>query len=192
MPEYRRTHIPGGKYFLTLLTYNRAPLFKTPENVARLREAIKIVKAEMPFDILGAVILPDHLHFIWALPPDDEAYPTRVGRLKALFTKQLPINQRPVTSLPKSRRKRRETGVWQRRFWEHALRNEEDFKRHLDYIHYNPVKHGYSRCPHSWPSSSFHQWVEKGGYSSDWCCRCEERLPKIPDFTHIERSVGEL
>ena len=192
MPEYRRAYVSGGSYFLTLLTYNRTPLFQAPENIPRIREAIKMVKSEMPFDILGAVTLPDHLHFIWTLPPDDVAYPIRVGRLKALFTRMLPTNQRPATALPKSRRKRRESGVWQRRYWEHALRDEEDFQRHLDYIHYNPVKHGYAQCPHSWPSSSFHQWVKNGGYNLNWCCRCEEKRPQVPDFTDIEQSVGEL
>ena len=192
MPGYRRTYVSGGSYFLTLLTYNRTPLFQAPENISRLREAIKMVKSEMPFDILGAVTLPDHLHFIWTLPPDDVAYPIRVGRLKALFTRMLPTNQRPATTLPKSRRKRRESSVWQRRFWEHALRDQEDFQRHLDYIHYNPVKHGYAQCPHVWPSSSFHRWVKNGGYSPDWCCTCDERNPKIPDFAGIEESMGEL
>ena len=192
MPEYRRTFIPGGSYFLTLTTYNRTPLFQSPENISRLRTAIKTVKLEMPFDIVGAVTLPDHLHFIWTLPPDDERYSIRVGRLKALFTRLLPTNLQPATILPKSRRERRERGVWQRRFWEHTLRDEDDMQRHLDYIHYNPVKHGYVRCPHLWQSASFHQWVKNGGYSSNWCCTCEERRPKIPDFTDIGRSVGEL
>ena len=192
MPEYRRTYVPGGSYFLTISTYNRAPIFRTPENISRLREAIKIVKTDMPFDIVGAVTLPDHLHFIWTLPPEDERYPIRVGRLKSVFTKLLPHNHHPVINLPKSRRKRRESGVWQRRFWEHTLRDEEDFQRHLDYIHYNPVKHGYARCPHAWPSSSFRQWVKKGGYKWDWCCTCEERMPDIPNFTDIEPIVGEL
>ena len=192
MPKYRRAYVPGGSYFLTLVTYNRTPLFRSPENVPRLRDAMRIVKSEMPFEIAGAVTLPDHLHFLWTLPSDDNAVPIRVGRLKTLFTKSLPANQRPAAILPKSWRKRRESGVWQRRFWEHTLRDEEDFQRHLDYIHYNPVKHGYARCPHSWTSSSFHQWVAKGGYDLSWCCRCDAKRPKIPNFTDIERTVGEV
>jgi putative transposase len=191
MPEYRRPYIPGGSYFLTLVAYNRNPLFQVPENISRLRAAIKTVKSERPFEIAGAVVLPDHQHFIWTLPPGDTAYSMRVGRLKALFTKSLPAEQRSAQALPNSHRKRRESGVWQRRFWEHALRDEEDFQRHLDYIHYNPVKHGYAQCPHSWPFSSFHQWVQKGAYTANWCCTCNEKPPEIPDFTEIESRVGE-
>ena len=191
MPKYLRSYVPGGSYFLTLVTYNRNPVFRELENISRLRIALKTVKSEMPFEIAGAVTLPDHLHFIWSLPPEDDAYSIRVGKLKALFTKSLPPSPRLDHDRSNSRRRHRERNVWQRRFWEHALRDEEDFQRHLNYIHYNPVKHGYAQCPHLWASSSFHKWVRRGGYTADWCCKCENKRPPIPDFENIEGSVGE-
>lgn len=191
MPKYIRSYVPGGSYFLTLAAYNRNLVFGRLENISLLRRALRIVKSEMPFEIAGAVTLPDHLHFIWNLPPDDDQYSRRVGRLKALFTKSLHPTRPPDQETSSSRRKHRESNVWQRRFWEHTIRDEEDFQVHLDYIHYNPVKHGYAQCPHLWRPSSFHKWVERGGYTADWCCRCNERSINLPDFSTIENHVGE-
>ena len=191
MPKYLRSYVPGGSYFLTLVTYDRNPVFRAPENISRLRSALKSVKSEMPFEIAGAVMLPDHLHFIWSLPTGDEDFSRRVGRLKALFTKSLPAASPPEQNISISRRKHRESNVWQRRFWEHTLRDEEDLQIHLDYIHYNPVKHGYAQCPHLWSASSFNHWVKNGGYTADWCCTCNHKYPKIPDFGSIESHVGE-
>ena len=191
MPKYLRSYVPGGSYFLTLVTYDRNPVFRAPGNISRLRSALRSVKSEMPFEIVGAVMLPDHLHFIWSLPTGDEDFSSRVGRLKALFTKSLPAASPPEQNISISRRKHRESNVWQRRFWEHTLRDEEDLQIHLDYIHYNPVKHGYVQCPHLWSASSFHHWVKNGGYTADWCCTCNHRYPKIPDFASIESHVGE-
>ena len=110
-----------------------------------------MLRRERPVDVLAAVIMPDHIHFIWELPPDDHDFSKRVGRLKVLFTRSLPptADIRRAESL--SRLAHREAAVWQRRFWEHTIRDEHDFRRHLDYIHYNPVKHGLATCPHSWP-----------------------------------------
>ena len=191
MPKYLRSYVPGGSYFLTLVTYNRNPIFRKQENISRLRTALRTVKSEMPFEIAGAVMLPDHIHFIWSLPTEDSDYSIRIGRLKALFTKSLSLELTLERNTSSSRRKHRESNVWQRRFWEHTLRDEEDFQIHLDYIHYNPVKHGYVQCPHLWPPSSFHHWVKNGGYSADWCCTCNDRHSKIPDFASIESHVGE-
>ena len=190
MPKYLRSYVPGGSYFLTLVTYNRNPVFRDLDNISRLRTALKSVKVEMPFEIAGAVMLPDHLHFIWSLPPEDDDYSIRVGRLKALFTKSLPP-PRLEQDKSNSRRKHREHNIWQRRFWEHALRDEADFQIHLDYIHYNPVRHGYAQCPHQWAPSSFHKWVKRGGYPADRCCTCNDIHPHIPDFSPIDSNVGE-
>jgi putative transposase len=185
MPQYRRSYAPGGTFFLTLVTYRRTPLFSQPENVSRLRAAIVKTRTERPFEITGAVVLADHIHFLWTLPPNDSDYSQRVSRLKILFTRSL----RGTRSLPEnvcaSRRKHRESDIWQRRFWEHTIRDQADLTRHLNYIHYNPVKHGLVSCPHLWEYSSFHTWVKKGGYQANWACSCCGRMPQIPDFPEI-------
>ncbi|NEO00460.1 MAG: transposase, partial [Moorea sp. SIO3I7] len=90
-----------------------------------------------------------------------------------------------------SRRKHRESNVWQRRFWEHTIRNDHDLHRHIDYIHYNPVKHGLVSCPHLWQYSSFHKWVERGKYRPDWGCCCGSNLPQVLDFSDLEDFAGE-
>jgi putative transposase len=191
MSEYRRTYIPGGTFFLTLVTYQRIPLFSNPENINRLRVAISTTRREMPFEIIGAVVLPEHIHFLWILPPDDSNYSKRIGRLKVLFTHSLRGKKMLPQNVSISRQKHRESDVWQRRFWEHTIRHEEDLAKHLDYIHYNPVKHRLAACPHQWEYSSFHKSVRQGTYSADWCCSCKNRLPQIPDFSGIDERIGE-
>lgn len=191
MSEYRRFYIPGGSYFLTAITYGRRPIFSQPENVERLRGALRAVMREMPFEVAAAVVLPDHVHFIWTLPAGDHQYSKRIGRMKAAFTKQVRPAGYHAQVASASRRKHRESDVWQRRFWEHAIVDIEDFKSHLDYIHFNPVKHGYVACPHLWPYSSFGRWTERGEYERTWGCRCDGRQPKQPDFSSIEGTVGE-
>ncbi|MCU0532766.1 MAG: transposase [Hydrococcus sp. Prado102] len=191
MPQYRRLYRSGGTIFLTLVTYDRQPLFMQSENVSKLRQAIATVKAEMPFDILGAVILPDHIHFLWALPSEDTSYSKRIGKLKVLFTHSLHGKNSLSKTVSVSRQKHRESNVWQRRFWEHTIRDEKDFEQHFNYIHYNPVKHGLVRCPHLWEYSSFHSLVKKGIYSSNWCCTCQNKLPTIPNFDSISQTARE-
>ena len=90
-----------------------------------------------------------------------------------------------------SRRRRRERGVWQRRFWEHTIRDEKDFAAHMDYIHYNPVKHGHAGCPHAWAHSSFHRWVREGRYAADWACSCVRPVPQPATVSDAERTAGE-
>jgi putative transposase len=162
MPEYRRVNIPGSSVFLTLIAYDRAKTFSVPENIHKLRQACSIVVVEKPFTIDAAVILPEHIHFLWTLPPGDGDYSYRVGRMKVLFTRAL----RGANNLPddvcESRKKHRESDVWQRRFYEHTIRDEFDFRKHLDYLHFNPVKHGLVKCVHDWEYSSFHRGVRRG------------------------------
>jgi putative transposase len=191
MPNYRRSYIPGGTFFLTLVSYQRQPLFAQSENVALLRQAVATVLAESPFEIVGAVVLLDHLHFIWTLPPEDSNYSQRVGRIKVLFTRALKSNQLATEKLTISRSKHREQNVWQRRFWEHTIRHENDLRNCLDYIHYNPVKHGLVACPHLWEYSSFHKWVKQGYYGEDWGCRCHGKEGKIPDCLSLTDQLGE-
>jgi putative transposase len=188
MPNYRRFYIPGGTYFFTLVTYRRNPVFADPKNVDRLRRAAAEVRHVRPFDFLAAVVLTDHMHFLWALPHADTAYSWRIGRLKVLFSRSL--DAQPSESSP-SRRRRRETDIWSRRFWEHSIRDGEDFERHLHYIHYNPVKHGLAPCPHAWPHSSFSLWVARGDYDPAWGCTCQERGALPPDIAGWTDIGGE-
>lgn len=176
MPNYRRLYIPGGTYFFTIVTYCRRPLFKDPHNIELLREAIAKVKNKQPFQILAAVILPDHIHFLWQLPPDDADYSQRISKLKISFTRAYKAKNSANLELSASRHKHRERDVWQRRFWEHAIADEADLQNYLDYIHYNPVKHGLVSCPHLWQYSSFAKWVKRGKYRANWGCVCDRSI----------------
>jgi REP-associated tyrosine transposase len=189
VPNYRRAFAPGGTLFLTLVTYRRVPIFSEPGHVDRLRVALMQVRQEAPFQIPAAVVLPDHAHFLWSLPPGDTDYSRRVGRMKVLFTRSLGRRAASCTEVGASRRKHREAGIWHRRLWEHTIADEEDFERHLDYIHYNPVKHGLATCPHLWPYSSFSRWVSTGHYHPEWGCSCGERRVKPPP--DLKRGAGE-
>jgi putative transposase len=156
-----------------------------------LRNAIGVVRQEMPFEIVAAVILPDHMHFLWALPSGDDSYSKRIGRMKVHFTREFRgIGARPRNT-SKSRQKHCESDVWQRRFWEHTVRDEHDFDRHFDYIHYNPVKHGLVSCPHQWKWTSFHRWVERRVCDHNWGCNCRDRQVPPMKFDDIADSVGE-
>ena len=164
MTNYRRVYTPGATWFFTvnLLERHNKPLLI--ENIDLLRVAFSRVKEKHPFKIDAIIILPDHLHCIWTLPENDTDYSTRWNLLKGTFSRSLDKGE----SLSKSRVKRRERGIWQRRFWEHMLRNEDDFNKHLDYIHWNPVKHGYVSNVIDWPHSSFHKYVKLGWYDNNW------------------------
>ena len=128
MPEYRRLYLPSATIFLTLVTYQRQPLFSNPENISRLREATAQMRREKPFDIIRAVVLPDHIHFLWTLPLQDTNYSQRVSRLKVLFTWSLRGRKNKPQNISQSRRKHRKSNVWQRRFWEHTISNEIDLE----------------------------------------------------------------
>jgi putative transposase len=164
--QYRRTYIPGGTYFFTVVTYHRRPLFISAETIDTLRDAFKYTLIKMPFTIVASVILPDHLHFIWTLPEDDSDYSTRWRLIKSHFTHHW--QGKGTTSTNASRHEKGEADVWQRRFWEHLIRDETDLTRHIEYIHYNPVKHGLARTPVEWKYSSFTKYVRDGVYPADW------------------------
>jgi putative transposase len=170
MPNYRRFFVPGGCYFFTVVTHRRRPFLT--DDLARncLHTAITTVRKNHPFELPAMVLLPDHLHAIWTLPAGDLGYSTRWRRIKEEFT-ELFLEQGGIESTRSTSRVRRhERGIWQRRFWEHAIRDEQDLERHFDYIHYNPVKHRLVRYPSEWPRSSFHRWVEAGNYPLNWGC----------------------
>jgi len=164
--HYRRAKTPGATYFFTVVTHQRQSLFDNDPTIGLLRQAFRSVKAESPFTIDAIVILPDHLHCIWTLPDEDADFSSRWKKIKARFSRQCPHPYRQQPS--SSRRSKGEHAIWQRRFWEHQIRNETDFRYHVDYIHYNPVKHGLVDSPQGWPYSSFHRYVKDGVYPAEW------------------------
>ena len=163
MPNYRRNFLAGGRYFFTVNLADRR-LGLLTEHIALLRVAFRQVRARHPFAIEGAVVLPDHLHAIWTLPEDDADFAPRWRLIKTAFSRDLPRGER----ISASRAAKGERGIWQRRYWEHMVRDEDDFVRHLDYIHFNPVKHGHAVRVRDWPFSSFRRWVRLGAYPLDW------------------------
>ena len=167
MPEYRRFKIEGATYFFTVNTRLRRPILTTGVIREALRQGIHRVRQTMPFTIEAWVLLPDHLHTIWTLPPGDANYASRWAIIKREVSRRWKSFGQP-TMLSASRETRKESGVWQRRFWEHQIRDDADFQRHLDYIHWNPVKHGYVRKVADWPYSSFHRFLAQGAYPHDW------------------------
>lgn len=163
MTNYRRNFVAGGSYFFTVNLADRQSRLLT-DNIELLREAFRYTRSRHPFQIEAIVVLPEHIHTIWTLPPDDLDYATRWRLIKTMFSRGLPKGER----ISHSRCDRGERGIWQRRYWEHTLRDELDFERHADYIHFNPVKHGHVKSATEWPYSSFRRFVELGGCPADW------------------------
>ncbi len=163
MPNYIRAFVPGGTFFFTVAILERRRSLLV-EHVDELRQAFINVRRAKPFTLDAVVILPDHLHCLWTLPPDDADFSSRWHDIKAHFSRNIPRGEK----LSDRRQKKGERGIWQRRFWEHVIRNEQDFERHADYIHFNPVKHGHARRTADWPYSSFGKYVERGVYPLDW------------------------
>ena len=164
--RYRRARTTGGTYFFTVVTHNRREFLCTPENIVLLRSVFKKVMVRHPFIIEAMVVMPDHLHALWTLPDGDNNYSIRWSLIKREFTRS--CHEACKGELSASRIARKEQAVWQHRFWEHEIRDEEDFERHADYIHYNPVKHGMANMPAAWEYSSFHRYVREGIYPADW------------------------
>ncbi len=166
MPRYRRSHIPGTTYFFTVNTYHRQRLLTHPEVLANLRNALRAVRDQYPFRIDALAVLPDHLHALWTLPPGDADYATCWNLIKRQVSQ--PSRHLISHAQSASRNKRREIGFWQRRYWEHLIRGDTDFERHVDYVHYNPVKHGLVTQVRDWPYSTFHRYVRLGMCPVDW------------------------
>ena len=150
MSNYRRSVIPGGTWFFTVNLQNRQSDLLI-RHIERLRAATIFTKRKKPFLIQAWVILPEHMHCIWTLPEGDSDYSGRWRDIKKTFSRDLAIRQ-----------------VWQPRFWEHAIRNEDDYRRHVDYVYINPVKHGYVKNVIDWPYSTFHRDVRARLYPPDW------------------------
>jgi putative transposase len=167
MSVYRRFFIPGGTYFFTVVTYERRPILTDPLGRSCLRAAIRNVQANRPFEVIALVLLPDHLHAIWTLPPGDSAYASRWSQIKESFTRLFLASGGTEGFRNATRVRRRERSVWQRRYWEHTCRDEDDLKRCIDYIHWNPVKHGLVERVQDYPWSTFHRFARLGDYDVD-------------------------
>ncbi|MEW4566893.1 transposase [Tautonia sp. JC769] len=173
MPHYRRFFVPGGTYFFTVVTERRIPLLCIEAARRHLRQAMSDCRRRWPFRIEAIVLLPDHLHTVWSLPPNDADYSTRWAWIKKEFTIAWLDEGGSECEVSDSKRRHRRRGVWQRRFWEHCIDDEDDLARHVDYIHFNPVKHGLVRCARDWPYSTFHRFAQRGAYPLDWGCATE-------------------
>lgn len=165
MVLYRRNYVAGGTFFFTVTLRDRRSDLLV-RHVDLLRGAFSVVKKRRPFRIDAMVVLPDHLHAIWTLPEGDSDYSGRWRAIKSGFVVALAREGICV-----ARNARGEAEVWQRRFWEHTLRDERDLNHHIDYIHYNPVKHGHASCPADWPYSTIHRFIQGGLIPADWGTR---------------------
>ena len=164
--RYRRIFQPGGTYFFTLVTCNRQNIFREENAKIKINLAVDTVRKRHPFSMISYVILPDHIHMIMTLPINDSDFPTRLRLIKSTFTRHW--TEKEMIPVTPSRSNKHERMIWQRRYWEHLIRNEEDLVRHIEYIHYNPVKHEYSQSPYEWGFSSFKDFVKDGIYNKNW------------------------
>ena len=163
MPDYRRHRVPGGTYFFTLTLADRRSDLLVRE-IDSLRAAVARTRLRYPFHVDAWVVLPEHMHAVWTLPDCDADYSLRWGLIKRWFSAAIPAGE----SRSASRAAKGERGLWQRRFWEHTIRDPDDFARHVDYVHFNPVKHGLVTRAGDWPHSSFRRAVAQGEYPADW------------------------
>ena len=185
MPNYRRVLRPDGTYFFTLVTFNRSPILCTELARPLLRQAIEQCRSRWSFDIEAFVLLPDHTHSIWTLPEGDADYSKRWAWIKREFSSLWLAAGGAEAAARVGQIRQRRRGVWQPRFWEHTIRDGDDLRKHLDYVHYNPLKHELAACAHDWPYSSFHRHVTQKNYAIDWQCRCGGSAPVAPDFRQL-------
>jgi putative transposase len=167
--QYRRANATGATYFITANLANRRETTLT-DHIDVLREALRRVKASHPFDIEAMVVLPDHFHLLMTLPSDDANFSLRIGAIKSAFSRRLPKTEliRP------SRETKRERGIWQRRFWEHLIRDDRDFANHVNYIHINPVNHGLVTRAADWPHSTIHHFIKRGLLDENWATSIDD------------------
>ena len=172
MPDYRRAFVAGGTWFFTVNLLQRQSSQLLVEHIELLRQVVSEVRHKYPFKIDAWVVLPEHMHCVWTLPPNDSDFSTRWRLIKSGFSRRIPKKENRSAV----RLRNNERGIWQRHYWEHLIRDELDFQRHLDYIHVNPVKHGWVRQVKDWPYSTFHRYVQEGVYSLDWCGVADEAI----------------
>jgi putative transposase len=163
MPNYRRNRVPGGIFFFTVNLFDRRSNLLVTQ-IDALRDAVRRVGLRTPFRIDAWVVLPDHMHCLWTLPAGDADFPGRSRAIKIAFSKAVPSCEWRSSFMTA----RGERGIWQRRYWEHTIRDTRDFAAHMDYTHFNPVKHGLAEHPADWPHSSFHRCVADGLYPAGW------------------------
>lgn len=176
MTNYRRSQFEGGYYFFTLVAYNRRKFLTTDLAGRCLHQALQKVREQRPFEIVAFCLLPEHLHCIWRLPPGDNEYSARWSLIKHAFTYRYLHAGGTEHTQGQSRTRRGERGVWQRRFWEHQLRDEHDLQMHIDYIHFNPVKHGLGTSPDDWAWSTYHRYQDGGQYKHRRLLRLRREL----------------
>jgi len=170
--RYRRARIAGGTYFFTVNLADRRSRLLV-ERVDDLCDSVRIVRQRHPFDIIAWVALPDHLHAIWTLPSDDGDFSMRWSLIKAGFSRRI----ERCETVRRTRAAKRERGIWQRRFWEHLIRGERDLRRHIEYVHYNPVKHGHVTHAREWQYSSIHRYIKRGNLPADWAISSDSNRP---------------
>ena len=168
MSNYRRADAPGACYFFTVVTYRRRKILIDDDCRVWLRNAVIDTRKQYPFIVDAWVLLPDHLHCIWTLPENDNNFSVRWNGIKSRFTTCSKHKLHKPEWVNASKQKHREGTIWQRRFWEHQIRDNNDYQNHVDYIHYNPVKHGLVKTAYEWPYSTFHRYVKQGIYPADW------------------------
>jgi putative transposase len=168
MPNYRRAFVPGGCWFFTVNLLDRRSQLLT-DNIEVLRSTTRKTRERYAFHIDAVVVLPDHLHAVWTLPPGDADFSIRWRLIKSWFARSIPKGER----LSRARQARGERGIWQRRFWEHLVRDDADYARHVEYCYINPVKHALVTCVRDWPHSSFHRDVRAGTFPEDWAGEIE-------------------
>jgi putative transposase len=180
MTSYRRSQFEGGYYFFTVVTLKRRSFLTDELARACLRAAWEETRQRSYFEVVALCLLPDHIHCIWKLPEGDRDFSLRWSRIKSGFTRRYLYSDGEECIQTFSRSIKRERGIWQRRFWEHQIRDVEDLQRHVDYVHYNPVKHGLVEQVEDWPWSTYHKYVREGIYPSrslhDIQDECEELL----------------
>jgi putative transposase len=162
MSDYRRVYIKGGTYFFTVVTNQRQSFLTFPDARSSLRTAWRTVQEKQPFILIALSLLPDHLHCMWEPPENDSDYSTRRQKLNDLFSHTFNKQSIGLETANESRKSKRKAPIWQRRFRKHTVRNQIDYNRHSDYIHYNPVKHGYVKKAVEWPWSTFYKYLSMG------------------------------
>jgi len=172
MPNYRRAYVAGGTWFFTVNLLQRHDNNLLVREIELLRRVVQQVRQKHPFHIDAWVVLPEHLHCVLTLPTGDSDFSLRWRLIKSAFSRALPKDER----ISATRQKNGERGIWQRHFWEHLIRDELDFQRHVDYVHVNPLKHGLVKCVSDWPYSTFHLYVDNGIYPLDWCGGVESHV----------------
>jgi len=188
MSRYGRANGAACSYFFTVVTYRRQKFLCNKPVRTALRNAILSVQEKRPFVIDAWVLLPDHLHCIWTLPPGDADFPVLWNQIKRKVSIACSKDYKRVEWMTESKKKHRESTLWQRRYWEHQIRDNSDFTRHIDYIHFNPVKHGLCEKVRDWPYSTFHRYMQNGIYSSDWGCDAVKKYPE--EFGESFNCVG--